>query len=152
MPTASRGRVPQKPAAIQQPSRTGTLLFCTPRQWGVAIMSGLILSALACPWYGNISWWIGVVLFLMVITVVHMVFTYGLVVCLPHIAILVSGLQYVLAAWLSFYYPSSNPLFNIGQRLPDYLSYAGWVMTVVCLAWALSLLGLRKCAILPAPG
>jgi hypothetical protein len=115
-------------------------------------MSGLIVSGLAWPKYANISCWIGVVLLLMVVTAVHMVFTYGLVVCLPHIAILVSGLQYVLAAWLSFYYPASNSLFNIGQRLPEYLSYAGWVMTVVCLGWAFSLRGLRKSSILPASG
>jgi hypothetical protein len=115
-------------------------------------MSGLIVSALSWPKYANVSCWIGVVLVLMAVTVVHLVFTYGLVVCLPHIAILVSGLQYVLAAWLSFYYPSSNPLFNIGARLPEYLSYAGWVMTAVCLGWAFSLRGLRESSIPPAPG
>src|SRR6516162_7562898 len=107
MRNASRGHVRQKPAGNQQPSKAGTALFCTPRQWGVAIISGLIVSGLAWPAYASVSCWIGVVLLLMVVTVVHMVFTYRLVVCLPHIAILVSGLQYVLAAWLSFYYPAS---------------------------------------------
>jgi hypothetical protein len=87
----------------------------------------------------------------MAATVVHMVFTYGQVVCFPHIAILITGLQYVLAAGASFYYPSSNPLFNIGPRLPVYLSYAGWVTTVVCLGWALSFRGLGRNFIQSAP-
>jgi hypothetical protein len=117
----------------------------------MAVLSGLIVSGLSWHGYAHISIWIGVVLFLMAATVVHMVFTCGLVVCLPHIAILIAGLQYVLAAWLSFYYPSSNPLFNIGAGLPAYLSYAGWVTTVVCLAWAMSFRGLRRNFILPAP-
>lgn len=117
----------------------------------MAALSGLIVSGLCWPWYAQISIWIGVVIFLMAATVVHMVFSYDLVVCLPHIAILITGLQYVLAAWLSFYYPFSNPLFNIGARLPVYLSYAGWVTTVVCLAWALSFRGLRRSFILSAP-
>ena len=115
----------------------------------MAVLSGLIVGGLFWPWYGDISVWIGVVLFLMAATMVHMVFTYGLVVFFPHIAVLVTGLQYVLAAWLSFYYPSSNPLYNIGARLPVYLSYAGWVVIVVCLAWALSFWGLRRSFMLP---
>jgi hypothetical protein len=143
MRNASLALVGWKPSAKQQTSDAGTFLLCTPRQWGVAVLSGLIVSGLLWPWYGDISIWIGVVLFLMAATMVHMIFTYGLIVFFPHIAILVTGLQYVVAAWLSFYYPSSNPLYNIGARVPVYLSYAGWVVIVVCLAWALSFWGLK---------
>jgi hypothetical protein len=143
--------VRQKPAAYRQMSGSGTFLFCTPSQWMIAAMSGLTVSGLSWPWYGQLSGWIGVGLFLMVATLVHMVFTCGLLVSFPHIAILITGLQYVLAAWLSFYYPSFNPKYNIGAQWPVYASFAGWVTAVVCLGWALPLWGLRRSSTQPSP-
>ena len=143
--------VRQKLSANRQTSGAGTFLLCNPQQWAVAVLSGLIVGGLFWPWYRDVSVWIGVVLFLMAATLVHMVFTYGLVVPFPHLAILVTGLQYVLAAWLSFYYPSFNPVYNIGPRLPVYLSYAGWVVIIVCLAWALPFWRIRRSPIQPAP-
>ena len=91
----------------------------------MAVMSGLIVSGLAWPWYGHISVWIGATLFLMTVTTVHIVFTSRFLVPIPHIAILISGLQYVLAAWLAYYFPADDPVYNIGAQLPDYLSFAG---------------------------
>lgn len=141
----------QKPAANRPASGSGTFLLCTPGQWVVAAMSGLIVSGLAWPWYGHISGWIGVVLFLMTATVVHMVFTFTFLAPFPHIAILITGLQYVLAAWMSFYYPANIPIYNIGERLPQYLAYAGWVTTAVCAGWALSFWGIRRSTIQATP-
>jgi hypothetical protein len=126
-------------------------LYCTKSQWLIAVNSGLIVSALSWPWYGSISVWVGVVLFLMTVVVFHGIFTFTLMVPLPHIAILITGLQYVLAAWFSFYYPSNNPMYNIGARLPEYLSFAGWVTAGVCLGWALLFWGLRPSSISTTP-
>jgi hypothetical protein len=116
----------------------------------IFISAGLAVSALAWPSYSDISYWVGVTLVLMTVAALHMVVTYPFLVPFPHIAILITGLQYVLAAWASFYYPSRNPIYNIDARLPVYLSYAGWVVVVVCLGWALSLRGLGRNFIAPA--
>jgi hypothetical protein len=126
-------------------------LFCTQSQWLIASLFGLMVGGMAWPWYAEISVWIGVVLFLITVTVFHMLFTFTFLVPYPHIAILITGLQYVLAAWFSFYYPPGNPIYDIGARLPVYLSYAGWVMTLVCLGWALPLWGLRPSSIQRMP-
>lgn len=115
------------------------------------VFSGLLVAGLAWPKYGQVSIWIGVVLFLMAVTVAHLVFTYDVLAPFPHIAILITGLQYVLAAWLSFYYPADNPVYNIGERLPVYLAYAGWVVTAVCIGWAVSLWQLPRRTFPPVP-
>lgn len=143
----------QKRATHRSAAGAKTMLLCTTGQWMAMVFSGLLVAGLAWPRYGQVSIWIGVVLFLMTVTVAHLVFTSDVMVPFPHIAILITGLQYVLAAWLSYYYPSETPIYNIGERLPEYLNYAGWVTTAICMGWAMSLWGLprRTFPSVPAP-
>jgi hypothetical protein len=129
---------------MRQSAAAGSFLYCSPLQWLIMVPSGLVVSGLAWPWYAHISGWVGVALFLMTVTVVHMIFTSKFVVCLPHIAILISGLQYVLAAWLSFYFPPDNPAYNIGANLPEYLMFGGCVTIAFALGWAVTLWGVRQ--------
>jgi hypothetical protein len=100
-------------------------------------------AALMWPWYSQVSLWVGPVIMLMVITMFHMVFASRRIVCFPHIAILIAGLQYVLAPWLSFYFPPDDPLFDIGD-LPRYFSYATPVVIVTALGWAIGMTGMTK--------
>ena len=95
-------------------------------------------------WWGNpISPWLSVATGLAVLTMFHMAFASSLVVALPHIGILIACLQYVFAAWIGFYYPPSDPTYDIGDRLPFYLAYAGPVILALVLGWGLSLIRLR---------
>jgi hypothetical protein len=110
----------------------------------MVVTFALLVAGLAWPWYGHISGWIGIALFLTTVTIVHLVFTCDVLVPFPHIAILISSLQYVLAAWLSFYYPADDPVYNIADRLPTYLSYASLVLVAACAGWALALWGLSS--------
>ena len=134
----------QKSRAKPRSARSETILLCTPWQWLVAATGGLIVSGFLWPWYDHISYWIGLTVFLMVVTVIHMIFTSRFFVPLPHIAIQISGLQYVLAAWLTTYYPSDNPVFNIGERLPEYLTFTGKAIIAVFLGWTVTLWGIKQ--------
>jgi len=120
---------------------SSTILFCTPHQWMVALVSGLAISGLAFPWYQHVSYWVGAVLLLMVMTACHMVFSSRLIVPFPHIAILIAGLQYVVAAWLSFYFPSGSAAYDIGLELPGYLAFGSGVTIAVVFGWAAALYG-----------
>jgi hypothetical protein len=62
---------------------------------------------------------------------------------LPHIAILLAALQYVLAAWLSYYWPPTNPSYDIGTGLPRYLSYGAPAVFALALGWLIVLRKLR---------
>ena len=121
-----------------------TFLLCTSAQWGTMLLTGLLAAGAGWPWYGQISGWIGVAVFLLMAVFVHLVFTSGQIVALPHIAIFIGGLQYVLAAWLSFYYPPTDPTYDIGARMREYLEYASFVIVAVVLGWAVALWGVRQ--------
>ena len=54
---------------------------------------------------------------------------------LPHIAILLAALQYVLAAWVSYYWPPTNSTYDIGTNLPVYLSYGAPAVFALALGW-----------------
>jgi hypothetical protein len=121
------------------------VLFCTPTQWAIALLAGLIVSALAWPWYKEVSYAIAPVLLLMVVTMFHMVFASRFLAPFPHIAILIAGLQYVLAAWVSFYFPPTNPSYDIGARLPVYLRFGAGATIAFAFGWAAALQGARGC-------
>jgi len=108
------------------------------------LLTGLLAGGLTWPWYGQISAWIGVVVFLLAAVFMHLVFTGGQIVPLPHVAIFIAGLQYVLAAWLSYYYPPSNLSYDTGTRLPVYLEFASFVLLAVVLGWTVALWGIRQ--------
>jgi len=90
-----------------------------------------------------ISVWIGVTVFLVTLTAFHMRYASRYIVPFPHIAIMISALQYVLAAWFSFYHPPDDPTYDIGASLPFYLSYAGPVIVAICVGWSLSLIRMK---------
>jgi hypothetical protein len=106
----------------------------------LAVLAGLGVSAVAWPWYKDVSFWVGPTILLMVVTLFHMVFASRLIVPFPHIAIMIGGLQYTLAAWLSFYFPPTNPTYNIGEELPGYLAFGGAATIAFAFGWAAALL------------
>jgi hypothetical protein len=118
-------------------------LFLTGREWRI----GLLVSAAAgvgATWVSLfISVWIGVTVFFVTLTAYHMRHASLYIVPFPHIAILISALQYVLAAWIGFYYPPQISTYDIGAALPLYLSYGGPVVVAICVGWSLSLIRLK---------
>ena len=118
-------------------------LFLTWREWRI----GLLVSAavgVGAAWVSLfISVWIGVTVFFVTLTAYHMRHASRYIVPFPHIAILISALQYVLAAWVGFYYPPENSTYDIGAALPLYLSYGGPVIVAICVGWSLSLVRLK---------
>ncbi len=75
----------------------------------------------------------------MVLTACHMVVASRFFLPLPHIAIFISGLHTVLAAWVAFYYPSENPIYDIGGRIDVYLDYAGPVLCAFIGGWIIAM-------------
>lgn len=118
-------------------------LFLSQREWLIAVFvssaSGLAVFLAT----SDISPWPAIVTALALLTTFHMVFSSRLIVALPHIAILIATLQYVFGAWLAFYFPPNDPTYDIGARLPIYLSYAGPVVVALVLGWASALVRLR---------
>lgn len=118
-------------------------LLLTGGQLASAVCVGLLLALVCWPWYGAISWWIGGALFVSGFVVAHLSYTARIIVILPHIAILVAALQYVLAAWISYYYPPTDPMCQIGLRMSLYLSYAAPMLITLAVGWFIPLFGLR---------
>ena len=134
---------------LEKPTRLFLLL--TGKQWLASIAVGVFLTAIFYPWYCEISFWIAVSLFLSGVVTVQLAYASRYLVPLPHIAILIASLQYVLAAWLSYYFPPSSELYDIGPRLSEYLSFAGPVLAVVMIGWYFALVGLRPTSAPKAP-
>ena len=111
------------------------VLFSTAGEWQISIFAGLLISALAWPWYKEISYSIGPVILLMVITVFNMISASRFMFASPHVAILIAGLQYVMAAWLGFYYPPSSLVHDIGRDLPSYLTYGTSATIAFAFGW-----------------
>jgi hypothetical protein len=118
-------------------------LFVEGGEWRRAILISAAIAGLAAAYSYDISIWISVTVFVTVLTLQHMTTASRFILPLPHIAILMAALQYVLAAWLSYYWPPTFPEYDIGGRLPLYLSYAGPVVLASAVGWALVLLKLQ---------
>ena len=80
-------------------------LLLTGEQWKAGLGISGVAAAGAAAASISISVWISVTVFIVALTVYHMVFASRYIVPLPHAAILVSALQYVLAAWASTFFP-----------------------------------------------
>jgi hypothetical protein len=118
-------------------------LFLQGGEWSRAIGISAAVAGLAAFYSYDISIWISVTVFLTVLTLIHMTTASRFILPLPHIAILMAALQYVLAAWISYYWPPLNPTYDIGERLPLYLSYAGPSVLALAVGWALVLINLQ---------
>ena len=103
-------------------TRSGRFLFLEGWEWSRAIVISAAIAGLAASYSYDISIWISVTVFVAVLTLQHMTTASRFILPLPHIAILMAALQYVLAAWVSYYWPPTNPAYDIGARLPLYLS------------------------------
>lgn len=117
-------------------------LFLTLREWNIGLLGSAIVAGATLPWTFWISEWIAISVFLFSLTVYHLKFAAAMMVPLPHIAIMIAALEYVLAAWAGLYYPPLNPVYDIGGALPYYLSFAGPALASICAGWALSLVRL----------
>jgi hypothetical protein len=126
-----------------QPGMMQHFLFLNPRHWSQALAISVLASSITAWFTAWISPWISVAVGIWVMTVLHMAWSERVVVSLPHIAILVGALQYVFGAWINFYWPPTNPTYDLGDRLPLYLSYAGPVLIAIALGWMLALVRLR---------
>ena len=118
-------------------------LFLQGWEWSHAIGISAAVAGLAAFYSYDISIWISVTVFLTVLTLIHMTTASRFILPLPHIAILMAALQYVLAAWISYYWPPTNPLYDIGARLPLYLSYGAPSVLALALGWAVILIKLQ---------
>ena len=114
--------------------------FLTAREWRRGLLIAGSGAAFTALFTMGISPWIMVTVFIVVLTGYHMKGASRFMVPLPHIAILISALQYVLAAWWSVYAPGS---IGSGPIIGFYLTYAGPVLAAVALGWSLALLRLR---------
>src|ERR1035441_1009103 len=104
------------PRSSHPPSSHSSLLLLTSEQWVLAVVCGMISAAATLPFYKDISPWIGVAVFLIGVIIVHFRYACRIIVPFPHFMLLIVALQYVLAPWASFYYPSIDPLCDIGLR------------------------------------
>jgi hypothetical protein len=119
-------------------------LFLTSKEWAKAV-GVAVAGALAVMWYTIwISPWIGISVGVCILTIMHMSWSSRTLVSFPHVAILIAALQYIFAAWLNFYWPPTDPTYDIGENLPTYLSYAGPAFVSIAIGWLLPLAGLKS--------
>jgi hypothetical protein len=118
-------------------------LFLEGWEWSRAIVISAAVGGLAAAYTHDISIWISITAFVAVLTLQHMTTASRFILPLPHIAILMAALQYVLAAWISYYWPPINPEYDIGERLPLYLSYGAAAVLALALGWAVVLINLQ---------
>jgi hypothetical protein len=132
-----------RPTADSFPVAQRQYLFLTAGQWRTGLSISAVVAALAAAASLSISIWIGVTVFIAAFTVYHMAFASRYIVPLPHVAILVSALQYVLAAWAgTFFLPTSLGAGAISV-LPYYLTYAGPVMLAIAVGWSCAFVRFR---------
>ncbi len=106
------------------------------REWGYSLGISFFLALLLLPWYSDISLWIGVGLLLSCLVLLNTVAASRYMLPYPQLAILIGCIQLILAAWGNHYYPTHHPLYDLGERLPEYLSYA----VPACLLFAAGLI------------
>lgn len=128
-----------------------SFLLLTPRQWRATAAIAAVISAVA----GTVSWsispWISATCGIAALIACHLMFSCRFIVALPHLAVLLAALQYVLAAWANVYWPPADPTYDIGEQLPTYLTYAGPLVVAVAVGWMLPLIGLPRIHIRDAP-
>lgn len=114
------------------------ILFATSREWVLYLVASAIITFLAYPWYKDASLWIAPGVMLVSITVFHISAASKYIVPFPHVAILISSLQLIIAAWWEYYYPLRAGV-GVGDRIAAYLSYAVPVVSAFAFGWALAL-------------
>jgi hypothetical protein len=118
-------------------------LFLTAREWVTGLVFAACIAGIMGVLTAKISGWIAITAFVVALTTYHMGRAAKFIVPLPHLAILISALEYVGAASMSYYFPPVNPVYDISSILPYYLSYSAPVVIATCVGWSLSLVGLR---------
>lgn len=117
--------------------------FLSGKGWSYGLILSVALGLGIFLLSSQISPWIGVTAALAALTLWHMSYVSRVILALPHIAILIACLQYVFAAWLNYYWPPSDPTYDIGDNLPMYLSYAGPGLIALAFGWTLGLVKLK---------
>jgi len=102
---------------------TSKWLFMSPLEWSISIGISMLTAILFLPWYWHISPWIGVGLTLTILALINMGVSSRYMLPYPQLALLIGCLQLILAAWGNHYYPMPISKYNLGERLPAYLSY-----------------------------
>ena len=131
--TAGRNMARGEAVAVKR--RRASLLFMSLGQWTGSLMVTMALTLLLLPWYMDISLWVGAGLMLACLSLINIGYANRFMQPYPQLAVLISSVQLILAAWGNWYYPESYKLHNISS-LPEYLSYAG----PVCVMFAIGLL------------
>jgi len=119
----------------------GRLFFLTEAQWLFATGAGLTVAGVLWSSYANISIWIGVAIFIMSLVIAHMILSARYILPIPHLAILFAGLGYVIAPWLSIYFPSGDPEYSV-LDVEVYFHYSGPLFLAITVGWALPFLPL----------
>lgn len=134
--------------ALPASPRAGGRLFLlmTSSQWLFAGLTGLILALILFPFYRLISPELSVPLFILGITIVHLRYASHFIIPFPHMILAIVILQYILAVWLSCLYPPTDPLFMVGEYLPEYLKYAIWSVVASAIGLGLGMARLRPVA------
>ncbi len=93
------------------------------------------------PYFQEISSWLAIAICLTVVTIAHLSASYRTYLGVPHVIVLVSLLQLVLAAWWSYYYPLRAQ--DIGSNIDHYLSYSVPFTCALAFGFFLALIGLK---------
>ena len=118
----------------------GLKFFLTPSEWKRGLLYAAVAGAITAIFTYELSFWVAATVVVTVFTGFHMKGASRFMVPFPHVAILISALQYVLAAWWLVYVPGGAVT---AHSLNFYLSYAGPVMIAICVGWGLALLRMQ---------
>ncbi|MFC1488287.1 hypothetical protein ACFL6B_00415 [Thermodesulfobacteriota bacterium] len=123
------------PTKTTYPRQTGWL-FMSPGEWVMSLGVAISIAALLFSSYSDISWWIGFGIILTVLSTINIAFSACYMLPYPQLAIVISCIQMILAAWGNWHFPQHHPVHDILDRLPAYLSYGG----PACALFALGLM------------
>lgn len=110
------------------------------------LLSLLLIAApillLTFPYFEQVSSWLAVAICLGVATIAHLSVSTRTLLAVPHIIILISLLQLVLAAWWSYYFPLRSN--DIGSNIGNYLNYSIPFICALAAGMFIALIGLKS--------
>lgn len=107
----------------------------SPKEWLIIVIVGLVIAALAFPWYADISLWIGVTILVLAVVMGHATIVMHHVPPLPHVVLAFASLQMVFMAWFALYHPPIDPVFSVGARTAEYLTYGAPAWIAYAFGW-----------------
>lgn len=121
-PALTEERLVERPTGV---------LFMDRNEWFTAVFLSTIAAIAALPFSDATAGWLPIAVGLSTFVLIHAGLGSRFCIPFPQIALLVALIQLILAPVVTYHFPLHHPAYDIGERLPIYLGFAG--PAVLCL-------------------